>query len=160
MRSIKLSTVIVAVALLCIVTATFTIKQEQQYLGLYDGKTAELITGYPLEGDGEFHIAFKHSVNKTVVNEGYTVKDGEIYLQSCKYFGLGAGVASQIEGDQKLTFLEDGSMLITGFNRKIENLSYIVGTVYDHMLYINDSEINLRELCGQNRMVVFRTFDK
>lgn len=155
MRAYKLTSVIVAVSLLCIVTATFTFKEKQSYLGLYDGDTKEFITKYALAENLEFSIGFKHSVNKSMVVETYKLQDGVIYLLSCKYYGLGAGVATEISDGQKLEFLDDGSMLITNINRKIDRLSYIVGTVYDHMLYIDDEEINLREICGKNRTVLF-----
>ena len=64
-------------------------------------------------------------------------------------------MATEIEDGQKLSYTDDGKMLISGFDRKIEHLSYIVGTVSDHVLEINGEEISLRELCGRNSVVHF-----
>ena len=50
--------------------------------------------------------------------------------------------------------MEDGSMIVSGFYRPMDNLSYIVGTVSDHILEINGSSIKLRALWSQH----YRTF--
>jgi hypothetical protein len=56
---------------------------------------------------------------------------------------------------QILEYGDDGSMIVSGFERRMDNLSYIVGTVSDHTLYINNESISLRELCGRNATVRF-----
>ena len=35
------------------------------------------------------------------------------------------------------------------------DLTYVVGTVYDHMLTIGGEQVNLRALCGRNSRVHF-----
>ena len=45
-------------------------------------------------------------------------------------------------------------MIVTGFDRKMDNLVYFVGTVSDHTLTLEDGQqISLRTLCGKNAMV-------
>jgi hypothetical protein len=47
-------------------------------------------------------------------------------------------------------------MIITGFDKKMDDLVYFVGTVSDHTLTLGDGEeISLRDLCGRNAMVRF-----
>ena len=103
-----------------------------------------------------FAVSFIHSVNKSRVKEGYIIKDNEIYLTNCLYSGFGAGVATEVEEGQTLSYTEDGEMLISNIDRKMNGLSYIVGTVSDHVLEINGEEISLRGLCGKNSTVRFK----
>lgn len=127
---------------------------------LCDGASGRIYAQFEVEDGTKFSISFIHSVNKSPVEEGYFVKDMDIYLDTCLYSAFGAGVATEIEEGQSLTYTEDGQMLITGFNRKINELSYIVGTVSDHILKINGEEISLRDLCGRNSTVRFRAEKK
>ncbi|NLE26319.1 MAG: DUF1850 domain-containing protein, partial [Clostridiaceae bacterium] len=65
------------------------------------------------------------------------------------------GVQTEIEEGQTLEYGEDGSMIISGFDRPMDDLSYIVGTVSDHILEINGNSVSLRELSGRNTTVRF-----
>lgn len=122
---------------------------------LSNGDTGEVYAAYKVKEGDYFSVSFIHSVNKSEVKESYEIKKDGIYLQDCLYSDFGAGVATEIEDGQKLSYTDDGKMLISGFDRKIEHLSYIVGTVSDHVLEINGEEISLRELCGRNSVVHF-----
>ena len=124
-------------------------------LVLRDGDSRKIYAQYDAPEGTRFSVAFIHSVNKTEVKETYEIKQDGIYLQECLYSGFGAGVATEVEEGQTLTYTEDGRMLISGYNIKIPGLSYIVGTVSDHVLEINGEEISLRELCGRNSVVRF-----
>lgn len=119
------------------------------------GKDGREFAAIPFEGEQRFAVSFIHSVNKTQVKEGYYIRDNKIILDYCLYYGFGAGVATEKPQNGSLEFMPDGSMLMTGFEQEISSLSYIVGTVSDHILYINDGELSLRELCGRNSMVKF-----
>jgi len=144
-----------AILLAVIVLIFLYICPKKEYLVLRDGDNGKLIARYEVEENEEFAVSFIHSVNKSIVKESYEIKQKNIYLTKCLYRAFGAGVATQVEPPQTLEYLSDGSMLISGFDRKIEDLSYIVATVSDHILYINDEEISLGELCGKNRTVRF-----
>ena len=64
---------------------------------------------------------------------------------------------TELDEGLKLEYGDDGSMIVTGFNRKIDDLVYFVGTVSDHTLTVNNGEpISLRDLCGRNAKVRFR----
>ena len=146
----------ISTILLCLVVLIFLYLQpDKKYLVLRDGDNGKFIAKYEVEESEEFAISFIHSVNKSIVKESYEVRGKDIYLTKCLYRAFGAGVATEVVPPQTLKYLEDGSMLISGFDRKMENLSYIVGTVSDHILYIDENEISLRDLCGKNRTVRF-----
>ena len=143
----------IAAMVLCIIAAILFLFKETLFgtpmtLSLVDAS-------YPVDEKSEFSVRFLHSVNKSEVCETYSISEGKIYVESCEYAAFGAGVATQVEQGQTLSYTQDGHMLITGIHRYIPSLSYIVGTVYDHFLEIDGQQINLTELCGKNSTVRF-----
>lgn len=125
------------------------------YLTLQNGNTGQVYARYPLPKDHRFSVGFVHSVNKSPVIDIYEVKNGSIYVEQTIYYGFGAGVQTELGPGQTLTYGEDGSMIISGFDKEIRPLSYFVGTVSDHILTIGEQEISLRDLCGRNSLVTF-----
>jgi Uncharacterized conserved protein len=144
--------VIIAVAALLVF---LLFRPGKAVLILKDGESGKIYAKYEANQGMTFSVSFIHSVNKTRVKEAYEIKDGAIYLESCLYSDFGAGVATEVEEGQSLTYTEDGEMFLSGFNRRIDGLSYIVGTVSDHILEIDGEEISLRDLCGRNSTVRF-----
>ena len=126
-----------------------------KYLLLRNSDTGELISAFPVNDGDEFSISFVHSVNNSPVTDVYEIRDNGIYIVRTIYYSFGAGVQTEIEEGQSLEYGEDGSMIVSGFNRRMDSLSYIVGTVSDHVLEINGKSISLRKLCGRNATVNF-----
>jgi len=122
---------------------------------LKDGDTGRLLAVFPIENGGEFSVRFVHSVNKTPVTDVYQVRGRGIFVLRTVYYSFGAGVQSEIQDGQTLAYGEDGSMTVDGFNRRMDKLSYIVGTVSDHVLEIGGRSVSLRELCGRNTTIRF-----
>lgn len=46
-------------------------------------------------------------------------------------------------------------MQVKNINIKLDPLTYMVGTVSDHILRIGEREVSLRALCGRNSRVTF-----
>ena len=104
-----------------------------------------------------FSVTFVHSVNKSPVTDYFEIREDGIYGIRTVYYGFGAGVPTELEEGQTLTYGEDGSMIISGLDVKMNDLIYRVGTVSDHILTLADgSEVSLRELCGRSARVGFR----
>lgn len=122
---------------------------------LRNGDTGKALLAYPMGEGDEFSVTFVHSVNKTPVTDVYQIRSGEVYVARTIYYSFGAGVQTEIEEGQTLEYGEDGSMIVSGFERRMDRLSYIVGTVSDHILKIGKKSISLRELCGRNATVRF-----
>ena len=142
--------------LLTTLTAAFFYLHRSGTLVLSSPKTEEIYAQYRMKPGDTFSIGFIHSVNKSPVTDFYEVRRDGIYVVKTVYYGFGAGVQTQLEEGQTLEYGDDGSMIITGFNRKMDDLIYIVGTVSDHTLTLNDgTEISLRDLCGRRAMVRF-----
>ncbi len=122
---------------------------------LKNGDTGKVITAFPLKDGDEFSVTFIHSVNNSPVTDVYQFRDKRIYVVRTIYYNFGAGVQTELEEGQTLEYGRDGSMIVSGFNRPADNLSYIVGTVSDHTLKINGEVFSLRELCGRNTTIRF-----
>ena len=154
-----IGTVILCMAVLLVAVIALPNFIGHTSLVIYDMDTEKEIASFKFEDEDkpEFAISFIHSVNQSMVKEGYIVKNGdEIYLDTCLYKNFGAGVATEVVPPQTLEILDNGYMLISGFDMYIPRLSYIVGTISDHILYINNNEISLRDLCGKNRSIGFK----
>lgn len=122
---------------------------------LKDADTGKVYARYDIEAGEKFSITFIHSVNQSPVTEIYEYKDGSIYQTGCKYYNFGAGVATEIEPGQTLTYGDDGSMIISDMNVELTDMIYVIGTIYDHVLEINSVQYSLSDLCGRNSSVCF-----
>ncbi|MGL4986223.1 MAG: DUF1850 domain-containing protein [Treponemataceae bacterium] len=124
-------------------------------LALIDVANNKVVATFDFTYDKAFSIGVIHSVNKSLVEEGFIIKGSKIYLDWTRYYAFGAGVATEVEGNQKLTINDDGSMTITGINRHIPSLTYVISTVYDHSLSINNQVINLTTLALKDKAIRF-----
>ncbi len=156
-RALKLKRFAAVLILFCaVLAAAFVYQRQRSYLVLSSVKTGEEYARYPVRVSDTFSVGFIHSVNKSPVTDFYEIRSDGIYVVKTVYYGFGAGVQTQIEEGQKLEYGDDGSMIVTGFDQKMEDLIYFVGTVSDHTLTLDDgSKISLRDLCGKNAMVRF-----
>jgi hypothetical protein len=148
--------IVVAIMVIVIATAIFHMNHTEDCLILRNGKAGNILASYPMEEGGEFSVRFMHSVNKSPVEDRYRIENGEIMVYETVYYNFGAGVQTELEDGQTLTYGEDGSMIVSGFNKVISDLAYNVSPVYDHILFVNGEEISLRQLCGEDRFVTFR----
>ena len=104
-----------------------------------------------------FSVEFIHSVNQSPVTDYFEIREDGIYGVKTVYYGFGAGVPTELEEGQTLTYGDDGSMIISGLEVKLNSLIYRVGTVSDHILMLeNGMKISLRDLCGRSARVGFR----
>lgn len=122
---------------------------------LQDSDSGEVYASFPVKQGDRFSVTFIHSVNNSPLTDVYEIRGDGIYVVETKYFGFGAGVQTEIEEGQTLTYTDDGAMLVSGFDTRLDNLIYVVGTVSDHVMEIDGEEISLTELCGRNSSVKF-----
>lgn len=154
-----LKRLITAAVLMIIITAAavFIKTASVTYLVLYNADTGERYITEKAEEGMMFSVEFIHSVNKTPVKDTFIIENGEIRAYSTLYRSFGAGVQTALEGNQKMTYDEQGNMIITGFDITYDPLRYCVGTVSDHILTLGGEEISLRNMCGRSERVVFET---
>ncbi len=151
--AVTAAVIFTAAVMLCIIISI--VKSDNKELVLRDLDTGKVYARYQLNEGDTFSITFVHSVNKSPVTEVYQIRNDKIYLEECLYYAFGAGVATTLEGEQTLSYGENGEMIISNINTLMYDLIYVVGTVSDHVLEIQNTEISLRELCGQNSSVSF-----
>lgn len=145
-----------AVLMMFITAAAFLINAlSAKYLVIYNSDTGARYITEKAENGLMFSVEFVHSVNRTPVKDTYIIENCEIRAYSTTYRSFGAGVQTALEGDQVMTYDDEGNMVITGFDVTYDPLRYIVGTVSDHILTLGGKEISLRDLCGRNARIVF-----
>jgi hypothetical protein len=153
-----------------------------RFLAVRDAKTSRLYGKWPLEetrpqdaggaeaarkSDPRFSVEFVHSVNNSPVTETFAVnRDGGITVLEARFYSFGAGMPSGPEdaGDSASGLRRDGDALVlsgfAGKNAERRELNYIVGTVSDHLLYINGETVSLRTLCGRNAHIKIQVLEE
>lgn len=136
-------------------TARFGSGAKEPFLEIRDERSGKVYGAWPVPEGGGFAVEFVHSVHQSPVKESFTVRDGEIRPESVRFSSFGAGMLSDLAAGQ--TMSRDGeALVVSGFTVSFTELNYIVGTVSDHLLYINGKTISLRELCGKNAHITMR----
>ena len=132
-------------------------KVENKELILYNIQGKE-IKRFPIKKDGHFYVKFLHSVNMSPVIDYYNFNDkNEIFVYKTIYYDFGAGVETELENNETITYGDGGSMIISNIDKKISPLTYYLSSIYDHKLSIDDNEeISLWDVCGQNIIVEFK----
>lgn len=154
----KQKSVCLGLTLFLLIGATVVAVLEHQgwYLVLRNAETGRVYDRYAMAEGDWFSVGFVHSVNKSPVTDCYQIKNHAIYVEKTIYYSFGAGVQTELEGNETLSYGADGSMIVSGFDRKMSDLTYFVGTVSDHTLIVNQGkEISLRNLCGRSSKVRF-----
>ena len=130
-------------------------KVENKKLILYNYNSGDEIASFPLKNGDYFYIKFTHSVNMSPVIDYYKFNDkNEIFVYKTIYYNYGAGVETELENDETISYGTDGSMIIDNINKKIDPLVYYLSDIYDHKLSINDNdEISLWDVCGKNILI-------
>ncbi len=149
MKLIKQPCIIFCVVIICFCGLFFKGERVLEFKG-EDGKVYMSI---PVNENDEFSIGFVHSVNLSPVIDYYTINKNDIYASATLYYSFGAGVQTELEDYEKLEYTEDGGMLVSGIDKHMDNLSYVVGKVSDHTLEIHGESYSLRDICGRGSLV-------
>lgn len=150
--------IVAAVIALAVMVAAFFVAvgtKGDVTLVLYNSESGKVYKTFSAREGLEFAVEFIHSVNQSPVRDVFVIKDNEIIASKTIYSAFGAGVQTEIEEGQMLEYDSDGNMVVSGFDIVFPTVKYIVGTVYDHVLYIEGESISLTELCGKNAHVAF-----
>ena len=147
--------VIITMALFFSISCNNVEKKQLIIYNISSDKNIKKEVSYNLDKDDFFSIEFIHSVNMSPVVEYYRFdRDNNIYVYKTLYYNYGAGVPSNIENDENMTFGDDGSMIIDNIDKKIDNLSFYLSDIHDHILRINDGEaISLWEIFGKKQII-------
>lgn len=152
----KLATVAAAV-MIFITAAAFLpgCSSGERNLVLSDQESGQVYVTYPVENGDTFAVEFVHSVNKSPVRDVFEIRDGEIWNTQCIYYGFGAGVEEELGEGETLSYGENGEMIISDIEKKMDTMVIVVGTISDHTLYLGEEAISLRDLCGRSSKILF-----
>ena len=147
---------ITAVIIILITAVIFCVgRDKEKRLYLCYSETDKVIESFEITDGTEFSVEFIHSVNNSPVKDVFVVREGKIYADRTVYSAFGAGVQTEVEEGQTLSYDENGNMIVSGFDIEFPRVKYIVGTVSDHILEISGESISLRDKCGKNAHIYF-----
>lgn len=113
----------------------------------------------PLKAGNEFTISYLHSVNRTPVKEIFICEkingQGKIILTATEFSNLGVGTVYQ-PGEGTIC-LKDNVFYVSGLEREVKELNYIVWPANNFCLTVNGHHIYLLPLAGNNRQVKIYT---
>lgn len=108
-----------------------------------NGKTGETVFIDDIKDIEEFYISFRHSVNRTPVNEFYKIKNNKFIVYKTTFYSYGAGMPEyEPESKQKITVV-NGLVQIENINRELEYFTTMVGTYADHQLNYKGKSLRL-----------------
>ena len=151
--------VVAVILALVIISSKPLFTDPVQCVVMTNAETDEVYFQQPLEADGVFSVSYIHSVNKSNVEEYYRLEDDELYLFRARYRAFGAGVATELEEGQTLSY-EDGYMIIENIHYQIPDLVYRVGTVSDPLIHIGTQTWHMKDLAPPLTSVRFTIQDK
>lgn len=153
----KIFVAVTAAALLtaavAVIFSVITVKKTT--LVISDADTNELYAQYEVQVGEEFSVSFIHSVNLTEVYDYYIVGERELVCDKCVYSSFGAGMPTEWDESWTVSY-DNGKITISGLDIHKKEITYFVGTVYDHVLNINGQDISLSELCGKNAHITLK----
>ena len=129
----------------------FSMKEKE--LLIRDQDTGDIYGRFEVEEGEVFSITFIHSVNQSPVTDRLIITENGFDAYETIYSSFGAGVQTELMDGERLSYDQEGNMIISGFQHSYTSLHLIVGTVSDHILSIEGKEISLRKLCGRNASV-------
>jgi len=151
--------VVAVILALVAISGRFLFADPVQCVVMTNAETDEVYFQQPLEADGVFSVSYIHSVNKSNVEEYYRLEDDELCLFRARYRAFGAGVATELEEGQTLSY-EDGYMIIENIHYQIPNLVYRVGTVSDPLIHIGEQTWHMKDLAPELTSVRFTIQNK
>ena len=122
---------------------------------LSDPATGKVYAAYPMTEGDEFSVEFIHSVNKSPVRDYYECRSDGIWNTRCVYYGFGAGVEEILLEGEILTYGENGEMIVSNIEHRVDPMILVVGTISDHTFRVGAETVSLRDLCGRSSKVLF-----
>ena len=151
-----LAIAIAAVVLLTAAVAViFAAADNGTKLLICDKESGKIYARFDVEEGEEFSVSFIHSVNITEVTDCYFADGGYIVCDKCIYSSFGAGMPTEWEEGWQVSY-EGDKITLSGLDIRKKEVTYIVGTVYDHILHINGEDVVLNELCGKNAEITLK----
>lgn len=145
----------VAVGIIVLLTTLINIPIFMRFT-ISDGKTQRIAFVKDIHAIETFYISFKHSVNRTPVNEYYRIDNGKFVAYKTTFYSYGAGMPEYVPGGrEKVSVDKDGLVQIDNMDREMKSFTVYVGTYADHYIYYNDKKMRLALLIEPQTPAVF-----
>jgi hypothetical protein len=103
----------------------------------------------------EFYISFLHSVNKTPVNEYYSISEGKLILKKATFYSYGAGMPEIGENGSDEPRIVNGQIQLENIDKEFEKFTYFAGTYANHSLNIDKTQILFSQFVKPQTPVTF-----
>lgn len=110
-----------------------------------NGKTGEIVYIDDIDNAKEFVVSFRHSVNRTPVNEFIKVRENKFIVYKTTFYSYGAGMPEYDGSNKQKVTINNGLVQIENIDRELESFTYLVGTYADHKLSYKDKSMKLSE---------------
>jgi len=120
-----------------------------------NGKTDEIVYIDKVENMREFAVSFRHSVNRTLVNEFIKIEDKMFVVYKTTFYSYGAGMPEYDANSKQIITITDGIVQIDNIDRELDSFTYLVGTYADHTLICRNKTIKLSELVEPQKPAYF-----
>ena len=110
-----------------------------------NGKTGEIVYIDNIDNAKEFVVSFKHSVNRTLVNEFIKIQGNKFMVYKTTFYSYGAGMPEYDAKSGQTISIIDGLVQIENIDLELDNFTYLVGTYADHSLSYKDKFMKLSE---------------
>ena len=121
-----------------------------------NGKTGEIVYIDNTENIREFTVSFKHSVNRTLVNEFIRIQGDRFVVYKTTFYSYGAGMPEYDANSKQVITISDGIVQIENIDRELDSFTYMVGTYADHTLSYRDKTIKLSEFIEPQKPAHFK----
>lgn len=116
------------------------------YLVLTNDTNGRTVFIRRIDEGATFSVSYLHSVNKSPVEEFYQIQDGQIVLTALHYDTFGVGMPTEPEQGQTMVQTPGEGIAITGYDRPLPDLCYVIGYIANHTLHLADQQIPLDSL--------------
>lgn len=108
-----------------------------------NGKTGNVVYIDSISNAEEFVVSFRHSVNRTPVNEFIKIQGNKFIVYKTTFYSYGAGMPEFDAQSKQKVSIKDGLVQIENIERELENFTYMVGTYADHTLSYKGKSMKL-----------------
>lgn len=145
---------IFAVSFLVLIILLFNVPLLTRFT-ISNGKTGEIVYIDDVNSAKEFVVSFKHSVNRTPVNEFIRIQGNKFIVYKTTFYSYGAGMPEYDSSNKQRVTINNGLVQIENINRELKDFTYFVGTYADHTLSYKGKSMKLSEMIEKQKPAFF-----
>ncbi|MDF2949226.1 MAG: hypothetical protein K0R07_1254 [Sedimentibacter sp.] len=147
-RKILLVLIVLIIILFIPIINQFTISNE---------KTNNIVFSDSINNFKSFYVSFKHSVNRTPVNEYYRIENNKFVAYKTTFYSYGAGMPDGSENpNADMNINDNGLIELTNINREFNEFTYMVGTYAEHTMHTENKSFKLDKYVEPQEPAIFQ----